>query len=506
MLLFLFSFSLSIFVPYENTAIPAVMQLNEITFSDFKPKREVLISMIIPDNSFDETQMFLLTFAKVASFFSRIAEFAYFKLNEAQSIMAAIPVQAPALVLFFNGRLAFSCPFPSTEKELIFLISSWLDPNNKVTETTEELYNLLGNVKLSLICEPRNGAQASFLVTRTLPYIDSCNVILSSRKVMDEVGLNGSDYGLFRLKDMTILPIGHTTTSLYNSSRPYYSHIDSNTMKTRNEIFGVYIDEQYNETIHNKLYEIGENNKEFMIGVLEAKDIKYVKDVVRKGNITIPTFIVFSYINGFYYPTNETFNIADNDFTIKVNEYLHKIKNNEIKRKYYSEKIPKKQEYEYVTKIVGKTYSDFLNDNENDVAVLYYDPQNHKKHLLEFIEAAKIIYNGKNNIKLGYINVRDNSSPVPFPYVVNSPHLELFPLLNKTNSEPMFETPSKKSYLRFIKKHMSLPNSIDVEPITKNEAQIELFAFSMRTQKLPQRQREKAKIYLESLEELVKEK
>ena len=119
--------------------------------------------------------------------FSNVADYAYFFMEEAQSLVISIPVQPPALVFFYNGHLVFSSKLPRSEKELIFLLSSWLDPQNDVITTVNDLYGALGNLDLSLITTFENGPQASYIVTNALPYIDSCNIVLVDKKIKDEL-------------------------------------------------------------------------------------------------------------------------------------------------------------------------------------------------------------------------------------------------------------------------------------------------------------------------------
>lgn len=499
---FCFIFSSSIFIPYEKTALPAILQLNEISFGNFTPTKSVLIALIIPDCSFIEKQYYLNVFTEAMISYTNIAEFAYFKMDEAQTLVSSIPVQPPALVFFYNGHLVFSCKFPESEKHLVFLLSSWLDQQNDVIKDVNELYGVLGNLDLSLITTIENGPEASFIVTNTLPYIDSCNVILVEKKVMDDLNIK-TKFGLFRNHDKTIVQVeGNTTMSLYNASKPFFNYLTPQIIQSRNNVFAIYIDDnlENNDLKYQKLYEIGEKHTNLMVGVLDAKYIDVVEEVTKEKISNLPAFIVFSKNYGFYYPNEiKGIDIEHPKWMESVNDYISKIMNHEIKSKYYSDAIPLNQEY-YITKLVGETYKEFVNDPEHDIGVLYIDSTT---DINEYIQVAKEIYdNGTKSLRLGYINIKENSSPEHYPLFVNFPHFEIFPLKNKTDSEPMFESKSKESYKRFIKQHMSLPNNIKMNEISQSDAQFELFIFSYRTQRLPPRIREKAKnfyIYLDKI-------
>ena len=53
---------------------------------------------------------------------------------------------------------------------------------------------------------------------------------------------------------------------------------------------------------------------------------------------------------------------------------------------------------------------------------------------------------------------------------------------------------------------MSLPNNIQANKISSSDAQLELFVFSMRTQRLPQRILEKAKSFYAYLDKIANQK
>ena len=501
-----FIFSSSIFIPYEKTALPSILQLNEISFGNFTPTKSVLIALIIPECSFIEKQFYLNIFTQTMTLFSNVADYAYFFMEEAQSLVISIPVQPPALVFFYNGHLVFSSKLPRSEKELIFLLSSWLDPQNDVITTVNDLYGALGNLDLSLITTFENGPQASYIVTNALPYIDSCNIVLVDKKIKDELGIK-TEFGLYRNHDKTIVTkMENTSIGLFHASKPFFNYLTPNIIKSKNNVFAVYIDNNfsYDDLKYQKLYNIGEKYNDFMVGVLDAKHVSCIEEVTREKLSNEPTFIVFSYNYGYYYPNEiKGIYIEDPKWMEKVDDYLSKIMNHEIKPKYYTEIIPLNQKY-YITKLVGKTYKEFVEDTEHDIGVLYIDsPTN----LTEYFQVAKEIYdNGTKSLRLGYINIKENSSPEHYPLFVNLPHFELFPLKNKTDSEPMFETKSKESYKRFIKQHMSLPNNIQANKISSSDAQLELFVFSMRTQRLPPRILEKAKSFYAYLDKIANQK
>ena len=525
---FFFSFfAFSVFVPYSKTVLPAVHQLNDETFRTFKPTHQTLIALIIPDNYPIERQTFMLTlFSSAIPFYSDIANFVFFKSSEAPTLVSSIPASLPAVVFFFKARLVFSCPLPMSETTLSYLLGSWLDPDYGLAKTKEDLYSALCGVPLAMITKENLAVNASFHLVKALPQIGSCILVKVTEQLFNEIVLeNGRnrrpmlscDYAMFRLSDRTIMPIYNeydvniTESGIYNASKPFFCLLTENMITTHDQVYAVYFDLEYNESKYSDiLYRLAEKhymnrpNLHFQFVVVTPENFHYISQVTR-DNITAPNFLVFSYFDGYYYPHNDDltgFDMTENRWLEVANDYLSDIENGKINRKYFSEK-EETEPLNGLTKVVGSTYPNFVNDPDNDVLMLFYDNQEKGE---DAIKQYKIFSNilKCDNLKVGYINIAENSSPQRYPILFDVPMVCLFPAKNKTDVRPMFYTISSDNIFRFVNSSMTLSHeSFNFPELDTTLAQMELFMFSLQAQRMPLVYREQALQHAKQLQAVV---
>ncbi|OHS99613.1 hypothetical protein TRFO_33874 [Tritrichomonas foetus] len=515
-------FGSCVFVPYTKTLLPAIQQLNEKTFAEFKPVNQVLIALILPDSSSAEQQSFMLTiFSSVIPFYSNMASFAFFRASEAPSLADSIPTAPPAIVFFFQGNLMFSCPLPMSETTLSLLVASWVDPEYDISNSKEELFSALGGVPLALLTKERFGMQANLFVTSSLSFIGSCIVLRVSDQLFSEITENAQhcSFAMYRYSDRTIVPIPDiilpngtvnqgniTQDALYNSTRPFNGVLTSSILASRPELYACFVNDSFNPTANDKvLYKLGEKHykSDFRFVSATPETFPLISQITR-SNITAPDFFVFSYTYGFYYPHDGLLtgiDMEDPRWFDLADAYIQKILNGTIPRKYFSEPETDEMHGKYLKKLVGTTFKDFVEDPTKDVVVVFHDGD---ERATADLEALSSVLNDDvcKNIKFGYINIDINSSPLRYPICFDTTTVFLFPAKNKTDVRVMFSPMIQDSVLRFLNQSTTLEHDFEVPPTDEMTAQMELFMFSMRSKRVPPIYREQAIQYVKNLQEI----
>jgi hypothetical protein len=107
---------------------------------------------------------------------------------------------------------------------------------------------------------------------------------------------------MFRLTDMTIVPVANTSDGISKGSIPYYAKLDEDAVEHGR--VGAYLDECFDPVRHSLLYTLGERYTELRFGVLERKDFHLLERLQR--NVTaFPDFVIFSLQAGNHYPTTK---------------------------------------------------------------------------------------------------------------------------------------------------------------------------------------------------------
>lgn len=501
MLLFLSQFTFSVFVPYDQTILPKLQKFDDFTFEKFQPLTKIVITMVIPKCNPTQELSFITFFSRAMVFYTHIADFGYFKEEEGQMLVNSVHMEPPFLAFFYNGRLASFSEMPMSEEGLAFKLASWLDPDHKVISTMDELHSSLGELPFTILTRAEDTTQAAYASAKVFNVLGSSNVLKLSNEMMEKVGLKDSMFGLFRDFDNAIVPCTNSSESFVYASKPFVQEITDELLERRNMDFAVYINESFDETKASIMEPLGEEFLKIVTGVVTNNTIRFVQHVM--NSTKTPSFLVMNYYAGYYYPmTLENIDINDPTFLTKAKELIQKIQDGKVEKKYYSEPIPRHQTPP-VTKIVGLTYKDFVEDPLNDVVILFYDSsQPEIKYFDEFKAACYAAKVNVENIKFGYIDIRYNASPLQFPIIVNLPHVEFFPKNNKTNPQPMIAQPSEEAYLRFFKEEKTVPGKINVPEMSNETATIESFVLTMNMNNFPERYRPKAIEYLKKLENI----
>jgi hypothetical protein len=341
----------------------------------------------------------------------------------------------------------------------------------QVAHNLPELFSHLGDFPFTFIAKAGQGETALAILTRTAPLIGQCNVVQATDSVFVELSLDSSSFALFRLSDHAIVSVEGASQPLLRASIAYYSRLVPHSIES-GDLFAAYFDEEYNESIHSRMFDLAARHASFHFGVLERENFAVLNHV----NLTlekVPDFLVFSHSERYYFPSQELSGvpITSDEWEIRAEEYLKRIEKTEIDPLYVCEEMSVSEGN--VTKLIGTNYNAFVDDPTHDVVVLYRRfPEDNETELELFKTVAdEVIAGGTTSLRFGYINFGLNAPRGKlYPPFVHIPHLEVFPTTNKSLLAPMFGFFTKDGIMRFLKQYSSLPNQIDPEPITILEA------------------------------------
>lgn len=539
--LFFISFSSSVFVPFKKTLLPALQQLNATSFQNLKNDKKILVTLVLPDNIPIEQQTYMLTlFSSIIPIYSSIANFAFFLSRDVPPVLAKVPTAPPIVSIFFDGKLAIACPLPQTEASLAIFIGSWIDPEPKIIQTKEELYQSLASVPLALIVregrdifsaydennqkdQVSNDIKAIMMLSETFPFIGTCIIVRISDILMIEITINNTDlngitnFALYRQSDRSIVPLENNkdmSATLYNATKPFYGQLTEMILTRSENVYAAYIlpKSQRSQDINDGelflTYGISSDKKYqqlFRFVVSENNTNRFISQIIRDA-VSGPDFIVFSYSDGYYYPNDGSLKnlpITDKKWKEEAEKYLDSIINHKIQKKFFSQTLKDKNDGKKgsgLYKLVGTTYKDFVENPNKDVAILYVDNEddNEAKGAIDSLSnTIDQIFKGKDDkeiesstISFGYININENSSPLHYPIISSVPQFMLFPAKNKTDFRLMFSSFEMINFNRFLNKSMTLkpPTSngeIEYIPYDKMSAQMESFYFSLKHRHLP---------------------
>jgi hypothetical protein len=236
--------------------------------------------------------------ADVSILSSGSADFGCFRAALAPSVLASLQFDLPTLVFFSQHRVVTSCRFPDNEQVLAHQGSEWLDPNLGAVDTRAEMF---GHLPTSLIV--RDGHSSGAVVLHALPYLRGCSVLRATPRLFADLGFESATHLVFRRADMTVVQIENTSLALYNASVPYFSKFNTSSFELGG-FYAAYLDDDFNETRHAPLYDLGERHRSIRFGVLNKADFRLL-DRVKPSLSNYPGFFVFLFSSGSCFPTRD---------------------------------------------------------------------------------------------------------------------------------------------------------------------------------------------------------
>ena len=493
---FLFiSLVFSVFIPYESTDIPALDYYNNETLNEVFDSSNEFVLLVV-DESDDETSDKSYdakdVFAIVASEFSSDLDFGFTELKYVPEYAEDFDLDAPFIVCMRDGGIVAAFSADINENACIEQINSlYFEPKSVATDI-EELNMQIKNTYYTIIARENTYYDAYTAMINSFPSIGLCSIILATDDVFEQMGMSDAFMALFRKDDTVIAPCENSTESLLNATVPYYTYISDNDLSdNEREIAAIIIPDDFaiDDEFRDNLLNVAEMFPDFKFGITNEKLLSIITSVVDHEIVSSPDFAVFNYDLGYFYPTSNFSGISINEtWSNMVVDLLTGIENKAVPMLYMSEEVPEEQEDPLFTKIVGKTFKDFIYNKEKDSIIMFVEGDKNDENLEVFRQLAYDLNESEiNSIQFGYTDIFTNSDS-EFPEFIRLPHVEFYRKGNK-HSTPMFDHTNYNGLRRFIKSAGKV--NIEVQPISEDEGWEEIDeinekmdSYTPRTQKI----------------------
>ncbi|EAX82844.1 protein disulfide isomerase, putative [Trichomonas vaginalis G3] len=262
---------------------------------------------------------------------------------------------------------------------------------------------------------------------------------------------------------------------------------------------------RYSPEMKETLYEIGLLYEEFVVGYLGPRFTNYAEQTLHYRLQRGKNIVIFNWKQNYYYETSNYFTkdflakqFNSTEYISRFKEILEDIRNEKLKPVFASEPIPEINNT--LQKIVGKTYKNFINDEEKDVIVLY--TREGCEHCANFFPVFQNFASECSNedfLKFGYIDITKNSCEGGFPFMEGVPHVRIFPMRNKRDDDSLREGFNRESLIRFVNICGSKKLSVKEPDFDRKAVSQELMKLVYRSQSFPLIEKEKLKKYLQKV-------
>ncbi|OHT03964.1 hypothetical protein TRFO_28617 [Tritrichomonas foetus] len=496
--MFLFSL-LSIFIPYEATHYPIIFPFNESEFQSFCVRSGTVVTLVLPDSKTRETENAIALFTEAIPEFSEKSQFAIVTQSQIPNLASSFHYPGIYMILLNKARISLSCPFPTDELALATTLYFWTTSPHAASTTVKELYSSLGPTKYAFILRDEQINEGFNPLMQFISLYGSTEMVIATNKVFEELQMEKFKFLLFRRDDSSIVPIENLTDFEYfkKLGKPDFGVITEDDLVSKNLTFIGLLANVLDLKAMDTLHDIAPEYKAVHI---TGNFIRAVEATMRRSIEYLPDVIVFNYESGFYYPNNNSFSglyLNSEKWLNSVKNYINQIRNNEIKPEFFSEPLPEYNESEALHRIVGSNFAEFVDDPNNDVLV-FFKSEDQSNYIEMFKQVADdVLGNGTENIKFGFIDPYENSSPRFFPLLIQMPHAELYLRGNKFDSEPLFGEMSRDSILRFL--NMNTKINLEFNKLTKEEALREMDSIMSQFQQMPSYLQKKAINYIKQV-------
>lgn len=524
---------LSIYIPFEVTEKPAAFPFTEYDFRMFCTKTPTVITLIVSDLKSDENKKAIDRFSNAMLEFSDAAYFIILNRSQVPQLSSRFHFKKPYMVLINHAQISINCEIPEDDLSLATTIHFWTTSLRYTAKSVDDLFELLGPTRHALILRELDINDGFKIISSFVSTVGTTEIISATDKVFEQLDMQKHKFLFFRRDDNTIspLPLSFNTNldgsnnNTYNYTtmiqnvmklgKPNYSVLESQDLQYQNFTYlGLLYDSEnefkstsinhINSNISTILDNLHDTAPEFKTVLIGNEFFNAVESVTHQKVETLPDLIVFNYQLGYYYPNDGAFNniiFGSEKWQNNAKEYIEKIRNDEIEKKYYSENENEVGQIHnnFINTIVGSNFQQFVNDPENDVLVIFRKKNNQSKTTTElsstfglndedYIQIAEEIFksseNDQNHLKIGIIDPSQNSSPKRFPFFLDFPHVELYPKQQKDRSKPLFGRVDRNSIIRFLKDN-NININIPIKNLTFNEALLQMEEIVSKFDNLP---------------------
>ena len=509
---FLFlTFSFSIFIPYSFSSFPSVNEtLSEENFNELLKTNKKIIALAMSKNH-QKIKIIPNAFYTASLLYGNEVDFVTLDENYSQQISINQQIQLPILLLYDNNENIATFRYPETENQFFFLMSTLFDENPiSYANNLTELYSQLGNSPFSLISSKNSLNEAKSLQLKASSKMEMINLIIISQNLFNELSSNTnndtSKLFLYRNEDQMIVDINNDINTLLLSSFPVFRTLTKLDIIESDETIICIASNRNHELYKDLLFDIGYQYEEFLVGYLGPRLYSFPEEIMGHRLPRGRNILAFNWKHNYYYDTTKIFpkSFLQEKFDLnlykeKIHQLIEDIHSGKNKPIYASEEIPDDNDKKTVKKVVGKTYSDFINDNQHDTIILYM--REDCKHCSEFESvfnnfADECYQENLTWLKFGQIDITKNSCEIDFPFIVGVPTVYVFPKDNKTNIDWLHGKLDRNSLIRFINRRGSQKLPFEEEKIDKRKAQLEMFQLISNIGKYPEKEQNMIRRYV----------
>ena len=465
------SFISSIFIPYEATETGKIGFLTKDTFNEVYNFERFMLLVI--DENAREADIYKTSFAVASTTVSRNCEFAYVSSMDVPEITQNVSLSAPFGIYFNKGEqiCVFDIPI---EESLVIAQVNFLLNSPQVVQSYSELNSYISNLDYTIISRVKLSDDAYNLMIENMEDMTTCGILLASNEVFSEMGFEKENFLLFRRDDTAILPFNGTSEGIIDIIIPMYFQATFEDIINDVGVDVVFFTPQYKEsdTFHDVFFNLAQKYKgEFNFRILTEENFILSDILLGRDLTTIPATAVADPYLQYYFDTHEFDGLEINkEWEEKMTSFLDRIKINEVKVLNLSEPIPTHEEPDQITKIVGNTFLDFINDTQRDVFVMFGSRETYNGLDVLFNNIIDEL-NMPDKVKFGKIDVFRNKCN--YEYVYKMPQLALYK--KGENLEPItfLGMNDEKHYKLFIKENTGI--DVEVENLTEQECLFDKF-------------------------------
>jgi hypothetical protein len=375
--------------------------------------------------------------------------------EDARNLTSSLRATAPHLLFYRNGSLWAHYSFPTGEFSFLRLMRLYLMGPRHPATTKTELYRSLGASYFAFIFPSDQTLAALSLHIYGGGIFGFMDLIPFSVPHAEGLGLNPTQFYLFRHEDMALEPIDANLSSIVPHISPRFQRFAIQDLVYRSDLtFGIVTD-RFTPQVSSILGHVSDKFSGFSIGYIERPLHAFVNASISGTLEEVPAFAMFNVTGGIYYPIPDDLNQQLKNGSSDVFGALDSFLSNLPAPVEVSE-ILNKENSDKCERLVGSTHDAFVNDSNSDAVVLYFSRQGQEtrrfQRLIEKVsESLKQEHVG--TVKFGMINVTANSAR--FPSFVQLPHIEIYPAANKSDHRAFFARPSLNSILAFIRNYGS---------------------------------------------------
>ena len=414
----------SIYVPFSDTDMIFYDAYTDRQFTAILKKQQFVVAALL-DSSSDRFEANIETFSKLPTIFSEEVKFCVLTSQKARKSISKYGIGSidPEIAFFLNGEHQYTIPFPTNELELMTIVDVFLRPETPLLNTEEQVMQAITDTTITIITIPQLLAQSKQIAAELSRSIGSFSIIQTKPEVLKKMGYSGTKPCVYRKTDKVIQEIEDPAAFISRSIPSFYPKFSEDLLDIADRPVAILIVENKpTKEQKEKMAELGEKFDSFIFTIANKSIVETFQHLDAFKVREYPSFFIADQNSAFFFPVQK--------FDNNVDQYIQNIISGKVDKILPSEPIPTKQEDPWVEKVVGKNYLDFVNDPTKDVVMFYLEED------LDGLRAAHkfgkyVKKNHIDDIKVGYINIDMNTVDGPFPHLVFSPQVNVFPKKDK---------------------------------------------------------------------------